>query len=97
MNLKKNFLLNDQKKKLFKKKFINCSFYSLIRGDYFQIKFFLYDKTRKGGLIARLNKITAILLKKTIRLNIITIVVSTMYKHEKVKLRLLLIHQILFL
>ena len=71
-----------------KKKFINCSPSSLKRGDYVQLHFFLYDNKKKGGLMSRINKITAIVLKKKIRLNNISFLVSTMYKNEKVKWRL---------
>ena len=38
--------------------------------------------------MSRINKLTAILLKKKVRTNNISILVSTMYKNEKVKWRL---------
>jgi len=66
-------------------KFLNCTPQSLRRGDYVKIFFFAYDDKKKGGFTARLNKITAIVLKKKIKYNIITLIVSVMYKNEKVK------------
>jgi len=46
------------------KKFLNCTPSSLKRGDYIQLCFFIYDNLKKGGFGTRLNKLTAILLKK---------------------------------
>lgn len=85
MKLNKNIIkyLNNN----IQNKFINCSMKSLHRGDYIQLKFFLYDSLKKGGISSRINKITAILLKKTIRFNTISFLISTMYKNEKVKWR----------
>lgn len=85
MKLNKNIIktLNNN----INQKFINCSIKSLKRGDYIQLKFFLYDSLKKGGISSRINKITAILLKKTVRFNTISLLISTMYKNEKVKWR----------
>mgnify|MGYP001764227161 CR=1 FL=1 len=85
MKLNKNIIkfLNNN----ISQKFINCSITSLKRGDYIQIKFFLYDSLKKGCISSRINKITAILLKKTVRFNTISLLISTMYKNEKVKWR----------
>ena len=88
MKLNKNLIKNNNNTNL-KKKFLNCSPSSLKRGDYIQLYFFLYDNRKKGGTTSRINKITAILLKKKIRTNNISILVSTMYKNEKVKWRFL--------
>ena len=84
MKLKKNLIKNNNNL-IIKKKFLNCSITSLKRGDYIQLYFFLYDNQKKGGTMSRINKITAILLKKKVRTHNITILVSTMYKNEKVK------------
>lgn len=88
MKLNKNIIKNFNNLNI-TKKFLNCNISSLKRGDYIQIHFFLYDNKKKGGLVSRINKLTAILLKKKVRTNNITILVSTMYKNEKVKWRLL--------
>ena len=87
MKLNKNLIKNYNNLNI-KKKFLNCSATSLKRGDYIQLYFFLYDSQKKGGTMSRINKITAILLKKKIRTNNSSILVSTMYKNEKVKWRL---------
>jgi len=83
MNLKKinldNFNLN------IKKKFLNRSVNKLQRGDYIKIFFFIYDTKKKGGANSRINKLTALLLKKKVRYNHVSILVSTIYKNEKVK------------
>ena len=71
--------------KNFTSKFLNCSINSLKRGDYIQLKFFLYDSLKKGGFSSRINKITAILLKKKVRYNNIMLLISTIYKNEKVR------------
>jgi hypothetical protein len=84
MKLNKNSIKNLNNINL-KKKFLNCSISTLKRGDYIQIYFFLYDNKKKGGIMSRINKLTAILLKKKVRTNNISILVSTMYKNEKVK------------
>jgi hypothetical protein len=88
MKLNKNILKNKNNIDI-QKKFLNCSISSLKRGDYIQIYFFLYDNKKKGGIMSRINKLTAILLKKRVRTHNISIVVSTMYKNEKVKWSLL--------
>lgn len=85
MKLKKNIIKNLNNN--INQKFINCSIKSLNRGDYIQLKFFLYDNLKKGGISSRINKITAILLKKTVKYNTISLLISTMYKNEKVKWR----------
>ena len=96
MKLNKNIIKNKNNVNI-KKKFLNCSISTLKRGDYIQVYFFLYDNKKKGGLMSRINKLTAILLKKKVRTNNISILVSTMYKNEKVKWRLLLMHLNLFI
>lgn len=89
MNLKKPILINSYNE--IKKKFLNKSINKLKRGDYIKIFFFIYDTKKKGGENSRINKLTALLLKKKIRFNHISILVSTIYKNEKVKWCLLLI------
>ena len=96
MKLNKNIIKNKNNINI-KKKFLNCSISTLKRGDYIQVYFFLYDNKKKGGLMSRINKLTAILLKKKVRTNNISILVSTMYKNEKVKWRLLLMPLNLFI
>jgi ribosomal protein L19 len=86
MKLNKNCLKNINNYEIYKK-FLNCSPSSLKRGDYILLHFFIYDDIKKGGTKARLNKITGILLKKKIRVNNTTLLVSTMYKNEKVRWR----------
>ena len=68
-------------------KFLNCTISSLKRGDYVKLIFFSYDSKKKGGLISRVSKITALILRKSVKLNNIMLLVSAMYKNEKVKWR----------
>ena len=68
-----------------KKKFKNCTPYSLKRGDYLQISFVLKNQKRKRGLNLRINKQTGILLRKLIKFNSMSIILSIMFKFEKVK------------
>lgn len=89
MRLNRNIIKNPNNFDL-KDKFLNCSISTLKRGDYIQIYFVLYDTKKRGGLTSRINKLTAILLKKKVRTNNISILVSTMYKNEKVKWRFIL-------
>lgn len=84
MILKKNLIQIINNKNI-KDKFLNCKINKLIRGDYIRIYFFIYDTKKNGGANSRVNKLTAIILKKKIRYNVISLLVSTMYKNEKVK------------
>jgi hypothetical protein len=89
MNLKRITLNNSYSD--IKNKFLNRSINNLKRGDYIKIFFFIYDTKKKGGANSRINKLTALLLKKKVRYNHVSILVSTIYKNEKVKWCLLLI------
>lgn len=89
MKLTKN-ILKLTNLNLIKTKFLNCNINTLNIGDYLKIFFFFQDTKKKGGLNVKFNKITAILLKKKITYNNITIIVSTIYKNEKVKFKFIL-------
>lgn len=72
-------------KKSFRNKFVKCTPSTLKRGDYLHISFVLKNQKRKKGLNLRLNKQTGILLRKLIKVNSMTIILSIMFKFEKVK------------
>lgn len=74
----------------FKEKFEKCKLSKLIRGDYLKLKYLLHNQKKRGGSHFRINSRTFILFKKKRRSNSLTFVVTSLYKHEKVKLRYLI-------
>lgn len=69
----------------FRDKFVKCSASSLKRGDYLHIVFVLKNQKRKKGLNLRLNKQTGILIRKLVKYSSMSIILSIMFKFEKVK------------
>jgi hypothetical protein len=69
----------------FRSKFVKCDASSLKRGDYLHIVFVLKNQKRKRGLNLRLNKQTGILVRKLVKHHSMSIILSIMFKFEKVK------------
>ena len=69
----------------FRSKFVKCTSSSLQRGDYLHIVFVLKNQKRKRGLNLRLNKQTGILVRKLVKHYSMSIILSIMFKFEKVK------------
>ena len=73
----------------FKEKFENCSINKLKKGTFIQLYFITNNQKRRGLDNLRMNKQTVMLLKKKHRLFSLSLVVSSLYKTEKVKYRYL--------
>lgn len=73
----------------FKNKFENCSINKLKRGMFLQLNFVTTNQKRRGNDNFRINKQTVMLLKKKHRLFSLSLIVSSLYKTEKVKYRYL--------
>lgn len=84
MKLKKKncFNLNIMETKL---KFIKCSPRDISRGDYLKVAFFWSNPKRRKGIGIRVYKQTGILLRKLVKRNSMTIILSVLFKFEKVK------------
>lgn len=80
MNIKNDYLKIN-------KKFSNCTFNRLNRGDYIQLQFFSFDDLKDGSTNYRMKTMLAVLLKKKFRKNNLTLMVSTICKNERVKYR----------
>lgn len=80
--------ININKHKLgFKNKFENCKVNNLKTGDYLRLNFLAHNQKRRGGDNLRINKQTVILLKKKHRHFSLSLLVTSLYSHEKVKWR----------
>lgn len=71
----------------FNYKFMNCIPNKIRSGDYLRLKFLSHNQKKRGGSSLRINNRTFLLVKKSRKRNSLTFVVSSLYKHEKVKLR----------
>jgi len=69
----------------FRSKFVKCTSSSLKRGDYITIVFVLKNEKRRKGLNLRLNKQTGVLIRKLVKHSSMSIILSIMFKFEKVK------------
>lgn len=69
----------------FRSKFVKCTSSSLKRGDYLTIVFVLKNEKRRKGLNLRLNKQTGVLVRKLVKHASMSIILSIMFKFEKVK------------
>lgn len=79
---------NINKHKLgFKNKFETVEVNKLKTGDYLRLKFLAHNQKRRGGEHFRINKQTVILLKKKHRKFSLSLLVTSLYKHEKVRMR----------
>lgn len=79
---------NINKHKLgFKKKFDKVDVNNLKAGDYLRLNFLAHNQKKRGGENLRINKQTVILLKKKHRKFSLSLLVTSLYKHEKVKIR----------
>jgi hypothetical protein len=68
-------------------KFMNTLPNELKSGDYLQLKFISLNQKKKGGINFRINNRTFLLVKKSRKRNSLTLLVSSLYEHEKVKFR----------
>tara|TARA_Y100001956_G_C4077525_1_gene166848 strand:+ start:460 stop:786 length:327 start_codon:yes stop_codon:yes gene_type:complete len=84
MKLKTNINLNKLNSK---RKLENISLSKLKKGDYLRLYFLAHNQKRRGGTHFRINKQTVILLKKNNRTFSLSLVVTSLYKYEKVKFR----------
>jgi hypothetical protein len=87
MKLKKNIYKTNTD---FLQKFENCSPSKIKRGDYIQLYYLAYNQKRRGGDSYRINQQTVILQKKKRRKNTLSMLVTSLYKQEKVKWRYLI-------
>lgn len=86
MKLRKNIYKPDL---AFKGKFLRCNPAKLKRGDYLNLRYISYNQKKRGGANFRLSSRIFLLYKKKRHSNSLTFVVTSLYKHEKVKLRYL--------
>ena len=84
MKLKKSIYKTDTN---FLEKFENCHPSKIKRGDYIRLHFLAYNQKRRGGDNFRINQQTVILQKKKRRKNTLSVLVTSLYKQEKVKWR----------
>jgi ribosomal protein L19 len=87
MKLKLNIYKTNLK---LKKKFEKCTPNTLKRGDYLRLHFLAHNQKRRGGKNLRVSKQTVILFKKKRKGNSLSFIVTSLYKHEKVKWRYLI-------
>jgi hypothetical protein len=73
----------------FLKKFQNCHPKILKKGDYLELKYISKEEKRRGGRHLRFGTRTVLLIKKKRRSNSMSIIISSLYGHEKVKWRYL--------
>ena len=71
----------------FYNKFEDCDPKRLGRGDYIHLKYITMNSKRRGGYNLRLANRVVLLYKKKRKRNILSYVVVSLYKYERVKFR----------
>jgi len=72
------------------KKFMKCSPKLLKRGDYIRLRFLALNEKRRGGINIRVSSRVVLLYKKKCKRNNLSFIVTSLYKHERVKIRYLI-------